>query len=301
MAARLRRKHFIFIFLWQLWHHSLQAVNGLNFFYHLVSIFIHQQAKLMIKKIASHLIYLSFFMLSAQFCSAQTGLRLGVKGGISIPNLQSSGDNPVSAGWSTSKGPYAGIVAELQLSDRFYLQGELNYSSQGGKKDGAQAIPTAGYEAFFPVGFPVPPYLYADFYSEGKFGYLELPILLKANFRLGETTSFFVNGGPYFGYLLKAQSITKGSSNVYYDAGLTQPFLTAPISFDAEMDIKDELKKFNFGIQAGIGLSLDLANENRLMFTVGGNYGLIPIQKDEVNGQNNIGAATATVAYLIKF
>ena len=81
---------------------------------------------------------------------------------------------------------------------------------------------------------------------------------------------------------------------------LTQPFLAAPISFDQTMDIESELKTFNFGIQGGIGLALNLPNESKLMLTVGGNYGLIPIQKDEVNGKNNIGAATATLGYLIK-
>ncbi|HRI23008.1 MAG TPA: outer membrane beta-barrel protein, partial [Panacibacter sp.] len=154
--------------------------------------------------------------------------------------------------------------------------------------------------AFFPPNTPVPPYLYANFYSEGKFGYLELPILLKANFSLGETLSFFLNGGPYFGYLLNAKSITSGSSNIYLDDKLTQPFLPAPVSFDQTMDIKNDLKKFNFGIQGGIGLALNLPNENELMLTLGGNYGLIHIQKDEANGKNSIGAATATLAYLIK-
>ena len=254
----------------------------------------------MLKKATCQIIILVFNFFIMQQIVAQNGLRLGIKAGISIPNLQSSGDNPVSSGWSSRLGPYAGIVSELQLTDKLYLQGELNYSSQGGKKDGVQAIPTTGYEAFFPPGTTVPPYLYADFYSEGIFGYLELPILLKVDFRLGEKVSFFVNGGPYFGYLLHAKSVTSGSSNVYYDVELTQPFLAAPISFDQTMDIESELKTFNFGIQGGIGLALNLPNESKLMLTVGGNYGLIPIQKDEVNGKNNIGAATATLGYLFK-
>ncbi len=252
------------------------------------------------KKVIHKAIILFCSFLVIQSINAQTVFRLGIKAGISIPNLQSSGNNPVSKGWSTRQGPYTGIVAELQLSGKLYVQAELNYSSQGGKKDGVQAIPTAGYEAFFPPGTPVPPYLYADFYNEGKFGYLELPVLLKTEFALNKTLSFLVNGGPYLGYLLSAKSITRGSSKIYFDENLTQVFLPTAISFDQTMDIKSDLKKFNFGVQGGIGLALNLPNENKLMLTVGGNYGLIPIQKDEANGKNNIGAATATLGYVIK-
>ncbi len=244
------------------------------------------------------LLFCSFLVI--QTANAQTVFRLGIKAGVSIPNLQSSGNNPVSSGWSSGQGPYAGVVAELQISSKFYLQGELNYSSQGGKKDGVQAIPTLGYEAFFPPGTPVPPYLFADFYSEAKFGYLELPVLLKAEFSISKTLWFFVNGGPYFGYILSAKNITSGSSKIYFDENLTQVFLPTAISFDQTMDIKSDLKKFNFGIQGGVGLALNLANLNKLTLTVGGNYGLVPIQKDEANGKNNIGAATAALGYIIR-
>ena len=40
-------------------------------------------------------------------------------------------------------------------------------------------------------------------------------------------------------------------------------------------------------------------NRNKIFFAIGGNYGLIPIQKDEANGKNNTGAATAAISYLI--
>jgi len=60
-----------------------------------------------------------------------------------------------------------------------------------------------------------------------------------------------------------------------------------------------EIKKFNFGIQGGIGVSMLFANESKLQFSIGGNYGFIPIQKDEANGKNNTGAATVTLGYMI--
>ena len=36
------------------------------------------------------------------------------------------------------------------------------------------------------------------------------------------------------------------------------------------------------------------------MTTAGGNYGLVKIQKDKSNGENNTGAATVTLGYIIQ-
>lgn len=241
---------------------------------------------------------LAFFIVHSGF--SQNEFRLGLKVGISIPNLKSSGNNPVSKGWSSRQGPYTGIIAEMQIAKRFYLQAELNYSSQGGKKNGVQAIPTSSFSAYFPPNTTIPPYVYADYSSEVKLNYMELPVLLKIEFQVGHKISLFINGGPYAGYLLAAKNITSGSSNIYLDENMTLPLLPQPASFDQSTDIQSDLKKFNFGVQAGIGLSLTLPNGYKLLLTGGGNYGFSDIQKDKTNGQNNTGAATVALAYLVK-
>lgn len=216
---------------------------------------------------------------------AQSATSVGIKGGISIPNLKSSGDNPISSGWSSRQGPYFGAIAEINLSEHFCLRAELNYSSQGGKKNGKQVI-------------PVDPYLYAVYDNEVKLNYLELPLLIKINLPINERYSFFINGGPYGGYLLSAKSVTAGLSNIYSNEDLTQPTLPAPVSFDASTDVKDQIKNFNFGIQGGIGFSYRMSSKAQYIFlTAGGNYGLIHIQRNEADGKNNTGAVTITIGY----
>jgi len=234
-------------------------------------------------------------LVIANYSVAQSKMRLGVKAGLSIPNLKSSGDNPVSKGWSSRIGPYAGIVAEYELSERFFLQTELNYSSQGGKKKGTQAFPVGDYAVYFPP--PAPTYLYAVYNNEAKLNYLELPLLLKVNFPIGEQFAFFIDAGPYAGYLLSAKNVTSGSSNVYIDENLTQPLTPAAVSFDQTTDVKDDIKSFNFGLQAGVGFNVNFLN-SIFFLNAGGNYGLTHIQKDEVNGKNNTGAATITIGFL---
>ncbi len=185
------------------------------------------------------------------------------------------------------------------MSNSFSLQSEINFSSQGGKKNGTQAIPSTEFSASFPPGIPVPPYVYASYKTEVKLNYLELPVLLKLNLSVTERLSLFINGGPYAGYLLSSNTVTGGFSNIYFDEKLTQPLLLTPVSFDQTTDTQDDIKQWNFGIQAGIGFSLNLGDVSKIMLTVGGNYGLIPIQKDEVNGKNNTGAVTVAIGYLI--
>ena len=241
---------------------------------------------------------LAFFIVHSGF--SQNQFRLGLKVGISIPNLKSSGNNPVSKGWSSRQGPYTGVIAEMQIAKRFYLQAELNYSSQGGKKNGVQAIPTSSFTAYFPPNTTIPPYVYADYSSEVKLNYMELPVLLKIEFQVGHKISLFINGGPYAGYLLAAKDVTRDSSNIYLDEKMTQALLPQPTSFNQSTDVKSDLQKFNFGVQAGIGLSISFHNNHKLLLTAGGNYGFTRIQKDKANGQNNTGAATVALAYLVK-
>src|SRR6476620_6927018 len=106
----------------------------------------------MTTKLCRALILIAYLFIFQQ-SFAQSNLSFGVNGGISLPNLKGSDNNPVSKGWSTRLGPYAGLIAELPLSNKLSLQGELNYSSQGGKKNGTLAIPTSQFDTTVPISY----------------------------------------------------------------------------------------------------------------------------------------------------
>lgn len=85
-------------------------------------------------------------------------------GGISIPNLTAGGtQTPLNTGYSSRQGAEFGVFAEFEVSKQFSIQPVVEYSSQGGKKSGLQAL-TVPSELIpmFPVG-QVPPYLYANY------------------------------------------------------------------------------------------------------------------------------------------
>jgi hypothetical protein len=236
-----------------------------------------------------------FFLFAANTSvNAQSPIYLGLKGGVSIPNLSAGGGNPVSSGYSSIEGPYFGIFGDFGITHHFSIQAELNYSAQGGKKNGQQAIPSG---EFAPPGTPgLPPYFYANYDSKARLNYLELPILAKFTFPIGGAWKFLVDAGPYVGYLMKGKNVTSGSSPVYEDQGETTP-VTPAEPFDSTESITSQIHRFNFGIQGGIGLEYFLKHCGYFYLQVGGNYGFMNIQKGTENGKNQTGAATAAIGY----
>jgi len=225
---------------------------------------------------------------------------LGVRGGISIPNLSAGGsnNNPLNTGYKSRFGPDFGIFGEFIISDLFSLQPMIEYSSQGGKKSGLQAFPTPpAYAAYFQPG-PAPTYLYANFKSEAKLNYLLIPVLAKFGWNLkpASPVRIYVDAGPFVGFLLSAKQVTSGSSNIYGDSGGQQPLTQSAQSFDATDDIKSQLNKTNFGVEGNVGISYLMGKSN--IFIEGGfNYGFLNIQKGTENGKNNTGAGTISLGY----
>lgn len=246
-------------------------------------------------------------------CFLQTSVKAqfdaGVIGGISIPNLSSSGSasSPLSAGYSSRLGPETGITAEYHLSRLFSVEARAIYSAQGGKKNGLQPFvtPPEVAEYFQFQDMATPKYLYANFNSEARLNYLRVPILAKVGFNLGAKSPlrFSVAAGPFVGFLLSAKQVTTGNSEVYTDAGGQQAVPVGPQSFNATTDLRNDLHKANAGVDANVSLAYAFGSQlrSRLFVEAGGNYGFVNIQKDAINGKNNTGAATVVLGYTYRF
>ena len=173
----------------------------------------------------------------------------------------------------------------------------LEYSSQGGKKDGLQAFPTPmELGQMFPPG-QVPTYLYANFKSEVKINYLMIPILARFGHSFHQSPfRAYIDAGPFVGFLLSAKQVTSGNSDVYLDPTGKEDLGAGEVPFENTQDIKSQLHNANFGVEGNIGLNYNIGSSN-IFFEVGGNYGFINIQKGTANGKNNTGAATAVLGY----
>ncbi|MCX6246173.1 MAG: porin family protein [Bacteroidetes bacterium] len=88
--------------------------------------------------------------------------------------------------------------------------------------------------------------------------YLILPILIRSNF--GKRVKFFVDAGPYFGLLLQAREIDK---MMMWDTTIIQK--------------KTYYLNFDFGISAGLGISIPIGDHFLLSIEARDNLGLLPI------------------------
>ena len=259
-------------------------------------------------------------------------VRIGAKIGYSIGKIADNSDNIYTEDFKSTEGVDFGVLAEFQVSELFSVQGELLYTQRGGKRNGFQPIPVAPLESALmqngitlatlnqiimaqggqPITDSNP--LYADFNNVSDLNYLEIPILAKLGW--GKDWRFYVELGPYVGFLLSADQRTSGESAFYLDAdgrntlkvpnpfhdpqnpATGPPFVDLPPqSFDEVTDVKDDLNSVNFGFHTGAGLIRRLSEHHEVFLSFRGSYGLIPLQKDEVFGESHIGGLVFSFGY----
>ena len=262
------------------------------------------------KKILS----ITVLLIASYTIQAQTGVFVGTRGGLNVPKLTASGENPMSKGYSSRLAGNGGIFVEFQFNELFSLRPMVEYSQQGGLRKGIQAIPVAMLPAEMQS---IPPmvdeeYLYANFKSETKFDYIMIPVLAGFGQNLNNIPArVYVNGGPFVSFLLDAKQITSGNSHFYVDpAGdMTMGYLLSSLTgsppigevpMNDQRNITDEVNTVNFGVSANVGISYEVAKRHNILLEVGGNYGFKKLQKSAENGENRIGAATVVVGYAFK-
>lgn len=257
---------------------------------------------------------------------------VGVKGGISIPNLSAGGTNsPLSEGYKSRIGSDFGIYVERHFTKEFSVSVGLEYSEQGGKKNGFQALPSNSITAQLPPALEnlaqaFPPYIHSDYDNTAKLNYLLIPMLARFGWKLGSNSPFKFNlgVGPFAGFLVKAKQETSATGSLYFDKagtikahdallgaliqqGFSQDQAQAILSQlplnslpSANTNIKPDTHTFNFGLMGFIGLSYTFG-PNTLFVEGGGNYGLLKIQQNAANGENRIGAGVITLGYAFSF
>ena len=247
------------------------------------------------KHIRLHTKRLPLFALLFSVFLSQNGftqqVQIGIKGGLSLPNLSSTGGSAVSKGYKTISGPDFALVADFPVAEKISVEAGLEWSTQGGQKTGLQTIPASPELAqYFPPGTSAQ-YLYANFTSTVRLQYLMLPILLKYTMDLDQKDHWklYWDGGIFGALLITAKGSAVGSGNVFFDKEETNQVGSATVQFDSTGDIKNQLHKGNFGLEGNIGLLYK--GKSISAFVEGGaNFGFINLQKSDQNGMNRTGA-----------
>lgn len=131
-------------------------------------------------------ILIAIMLFSATTVIKAQSIRLGIKGGVNFANQ--NGDDVPDVNKDAITSYHAGLVAEVKLMDRFAIQPELLYSTQGA------SYKNAGEE------------------FKNELGYLAIPVLAKIY--LSESLSLEL--GPQASFLLKdRKNFDPGDANTF--------------------------------------------------------------------------------------
>ncbi|MFN0083388.1 MAG: porin family protein [Ferruginibacter sp.] len=253
-------------------------------------------------KLISGFLFVSFSVLSFEQVSAQK-IDVGVIGGLSVPQLKSTGDNIISQDYKSRLGATYGVFADFGVIKNFSIKVVAAYASQGGKRNGSQPLTSLPPELLQLI--PPGTQLYANFDNEAILNYLEIPVMAKLEW--GGKLKYYANLGPYIGILLSAKQITEGSSQLYFDKAGTKPlsFMGQPlpgISFNATTNVKNDINSINVGITGGGGLTYPLSKAIKVLLDVRGAYGFTNIQEDtQANGESKTGGVFITTGLAYSF
>jgi hypothetical protein len=251
------------------------------------------------KKILTSFVFICLtLVLSAQSSSSERTpeFSFGILGGLNMPRLSGGSGNEMSRDYTSRSGEAFGLTVSKNLGSNFGLRVDLLYSSEGGKRNGVQAIDASTINPLAPAGT----YFYADFNNESILNYLEIPVMLKYTIPVSKSSKLYANFGPCIGFLLNATQKTSGSSIIYADREETTMIVPVAQSFNASTDVKSSINHNNFALTGGIGFA-QRAFSGAVFIDFRGAYGLTVIQNDKKNGSSHNGNLLIDLGYSLPF
>jgi hypothetical protein len=157
------------------------------------------------------------------FSNAQEKITFGAKAGLNLATLTGDVENA-----DMKAGIHFGGMAEISINDKFSVQPELLFSTQGAK-----------YEDSYNDGFET-----GKIEGKEKLTYINLPIIAKYYV----TEGLSLEAGPQIGFLVSAEQ--------EYDATYREISSGLEYSDSGENDIEDT-NAIDFGLNFGLGYKLD--------------------------------------------
>lgn len=156
-----------------------------------------------------------------------------------------------------------GISFDYKIKDRLFISTDVNYERKSANNfyEASNTVGPGG--TIIIIGTPIgenPPDK-PELKFQTRFEYISIPILLK--YFVSENNDFYINGGPYLGYLLKIKNINDGE--------------------ESDLDFNNDFEKIDLGLTFGIGYNLDLSQKSYLNFELRNNFGLTNIDSNNNN------------------
>jgi opacity protein-like surface antigen len=207
------------------------------------------------KKIITTLLILSG-IYSVSFAQSRSPLEFGANIGFNSANIAYANSNASS---DYLGGFNAGVSLEYYFSNRWGIKGKLIYDQKGWGNgfltyyDGTQTTEIDGVNIHL--------------------NYITVPIM--ANWHFGRTRNWYLNFGPYVGFLMNAK---ESSSNT---------------------DVKDGFNSTDFGLAAGIGVKFPVSNRVKMFIEADGQSGITDIFKDNPGSAVQNQRSSINIGFLI--
>lgn len=204
-------------------------------------------------------ILLLITILCASISVTHSQISYRAKAGLNFSNLKGDFDYKGKTGF------HLGAFAELEILNKFALQPELLFSTQGGKFE--YEPNSEGYQ---------------DLTLKSSTSYLNLHLLAKYNI----VNKVYFEAGPQLGFLMSAKDAWNGTLDNGDD-------------YSEEQDAKKDYKKIDFGLSFGVSYKIDksISLSGRYNFGVS-NISNIVAENQSINLKNNV--FQLSVSYVIK-
>ena len=186
------------------------------------------------------LLLFCFIAFSSLHAQVKLGGEIGFQSASVIEKNNIAGwDSTTKNLYSSKSGLHIGVILEIPISNHFFFQPVINYSSKGRQY-------TKYYDS---AGKAETDSIYAK--SKLQLGYMEIPMYFTYKIPLSSNhkNNFFIGAGPYFAFILNASMSNQGlvqtnDSNQNYSTNKTDLLVGNAVN---------KYKTFDFGVNAKAG------------------------------------------------
>jgi Outer membrane protein beta-barrel domain len=214
---------------------------------------------------------ISFLLISITSNSQNSKIKFGVQAGLNYSTLWGY-DLPSYYAPSYTESPdfgfLGGLSCEYQFKEKLSLHVELSYERKTQKSNNNILINDSDFDPTNSINGE------EKFETKKNYDYLVLPIMLKYDFK--DKNSFFVNGGPFIGFLLQS-SLTND----------LDPRILGPNEQNKRITTKNN-NPIDLGFSLGLGKTFDINDKNSIFIEIRDNVGLINTSKSKAFGNGTI-------------
>ncbi|MDR0230220.1 MAG: PorT family protein [Flavobacteriaceae bacterium] len=194
--------------------------------------------------------------------NAQTpDIKFGAKAGVNFSNLRNYEDKDFGLSNSMKTGFHIGVLAEIFINEKFSIQPELMYSTQGAKLKLELEAPGASLNVK----------------TITKLDYINIPIMAKYYVMEGLS----VQAGPQLGFLTSAKNEFDSFSFSGFGLSISEEEIKSEMNLG---DIKKDSNSVDFGLNFGAGYELPMG----VFFDARYNLGLTKVNKADKGIQNSV-------------